>query len=443
MRPLRSLLALSTALFSLAALADDYVVFVAPRDTPAAEAAQKQADDKAVFWFAKLHKALNKVGELLAEGEHTVTVKVAQSDAASAAGAGTWQVPPIKNPKATLKLLGGWTPDWSTRDPFAHPTELLTGEGRPQPILSFSPKSAIGEIVISGFVFDAAPSNKYDAKTNSLLKGSSRTIPLLGFSMVVTRHLVVADNVFLNSAHKAFDPYISPETKDVVVDIQNNFFLNNVIPMKLSPALYKGNTVKTMNLKNNSFILNWPFNPDPTSGNVGAIELYHKDCCNELVVEGNLFAFNAGGAMQHDWPTGRMPKMSFLNNLFFTNATLFGDGRGDAGFFTGKFGPNPKHLIVTVGALEDDFDYTVKGNVSFDPEVPVALVDLQAADSSSVTAKKTVMNDLRGMFGLNKQGGTVAIANYAPRMGLDVANLPFPKNARAKAYGVSPDKLYK
>ena len=436
-------LLLALVLFALPAFADDYVVLVAPRDTPAAEAAQKLADDKTTFWFAKLHKALNKVGELLAQGQHTVTVKVVQSDAASAAGAGTWKVPPINNPQATLKLLGGWKADWSERDPFKYPTELLTGEGRPDPILSFSPKSNIGEIVISGFILDAAPSNKYDAKTNSLLKGSSRTIPLLGFSMVVTRHLVVADNVFLNGAHKAFDPYISPADKNVVVDIQNNFFLNNVIPMKLSPALYKGNTVKTMNLKNNSFILNWPFNPDPTSGNVGAIELYHKDCCGELNVEGNLFAYNAGGAMQHDWPTGRMPKMSFTNNLFFMNATLFGDARPEAGFFTGKFGPNPKHLIVTVGALEDDFDYPVKGNVSFDPEVPVAMVDLQAADSSAVRAKKTVMNDLRGLFGVNKQGGTVAIANYAPRMGFDPTNLPFPKNEKAKAFGVQAGGLYK
>lgn len=434
---------LSLVLVAAPAAAEDYVVLVAPRDSPAGEVAQKLADDKTTFWFAKLHKALEKVGGLLAQGQHTCTVKVAQMSETGAAGAGTWKVPPINNPRATLKLLGGWSSDWSQRDPFKFPTELVTSEGRADPILSFSPKSALQEIVISGFVFDAAPSNKYDAKTNSLLKASSRTIPLLGFAMVSTRHLVVADNVFLNSAHKAFDPYISPADKDVVVDIQNNFFLNNVIPMKLSPALSKGNTVKAMNLKNNSFIANWPFNPDPTSGNVGAIELYHTDCCTELVVEGNLFAFNPGGAMQHDWPAARMPRMSFTNNLFFMNATLFGDTRPEAGFFTGKFGPNAKHLVVTSNSVEDDFSYGVKGNVSFDPEVPVALVDLKAADSTGVQAQKTVMNDLRGLLGLNKQGGTVAIANYAPRMGIDPTNLPFPKNEKARAYGVQPGAIYK
>ncbi|MDX2013481.1 MAG: hypothetical protein SFW67_25035, partial [Myxococcaceae bacterium] len=93
--------------------------------------------------------------------------------------------------------------------------------------------------------------------------------------------------------------------------------------------------------------------------------------------------------------------------------------------------------------LQDDYSYEMKGNVVMDPKVPVALVDLQAADSSSVTAKKTVMNDVRGMFGLNKEGGTVAIANYAPRMGLDLKNLPFPAEEKAKGYGVQAAQVFK
>jgi hypothetical protein len=183
--------------------------------------------------------------------------------------------------------------------------------------------------------------------------------------------------------------------------------------------------------------MNWPYNPDPTSSNVGAVELYHADCCSQLVIEQNLFAYNVGGAMQHDWPTNRMGKLLIKNNLFYMNATLFGDARPEAGLFTGKFGLNPRHIVVALAAhLEDDFPYEFAGNVSFDPKIPVALVDLQAADSSSVTAKKTVLNDVRGLFGQNKDGGSVAIKNYAPRMGLDLQHLPFPAEPKAASYGV-------
>ena len=56
-------------------------------------------------------------------------------------------------------------------------------------------------------------------------------------------------------------------------------------------------------------------------------------------------------------------------------------------------------------------------------------------------AKKTVINDLRGMFGQNKDGGRVAIKNFAPRMGLDLEHLPFPAEAKAEAYGVQRAKV--
>jgi hypothetical protein len=75
--------------------------------------------------------------------------------------------------------------------------------------------------------------------------------------------------------------------------------------------------------------------------------------------------------------------------------------------------------------------------------VLVALVDLQASDASSVASKKTVLNDVRGMFGLNKEGGTARIVNYAPRMVLDLAHLPFPKEPKAADYGVRLNAVFK
>lgn len=433
---------LSAALLvcSAPAFAETFTIYVAARDSDAHKAAEKLVDDKTTFWFAKMAKALPKAVELINGTANEVRIHMAQGQEA-----GLFGMSGVDGSKGKLFILGGWCPDWKTRDPFQCPTEIIAGDGRPDAFFNFGGnKTLFGELVLSGFILDAAPSNKYDAKTNSLLKGTSRTIPLLSLKQVVVQHLVISDNVFLNGAQRAFEVYHSPMSNETVVDVQNNFFLNNVIPMKFSPAGYKGFKTKAINFKNNSVILNWPFNPDPTSSDVGALTLWHKDCCGELNIENNLFAYNPGGAMQHDWPEARMPKLRINNNLFFMNATLFGNDKPEAGFFTGKFGPNPSYIVVNVSpGLVDDYGYEMKGNVVMDPKVPVALVDLQAADSSSVTAKKTVMNDLRGMFGINKEGGTVAIKNYAPRMGLDLKNLPFPAEEKAKSYGVQTSLVFK
>ncbi|MBK7862687.1 MAG: hypothetical protein IPJ65_29580 [Archangiaceae bacterium] len=437
---MKNAFALGLLLLPLVVRAEVYKLYVAERDSAAHKAAEPLADGKTSFWFPKLTRGLEKAVELLNGTDHQVQVLVAQGQ-----HAGLWALPNgLPGGKAKLLLLGGHCPDWKKRDPFGCPTELLGGDARPQAVLGFGGnKTQLSELVISGFVFDSAQSNKYDARTNSLLKGSSRTLPLLALSQVVVGHLVIADNVFLNSAHRAFELYHSAASNETTVDIDNNFFLNNVIPLKFEPAGYKGFKTKTVNFTHNSVILNWPFNPDATSSNVGALELYHKDCCGELNLEDNLFAYNPGGAMQHDWPVNRMGKLALKNNLFFMNATLFGDGRPEAGVFVGKFGPNPKHIVVPLAAhMEDDYPYAFSGNVSFDPKVPVALVDLQAADSSAVSAKKTLMNDVRGLFGQNKEGGTVAIKNFAPRMGLDLEHLPFPAEAKAAAFGVQRTRAW-
>ncbi|MBL8909954.1 MAG: hypothetical protein JNM17_04530 [Archangium sp.] len=428
------------ALVTFAAQAEVIEIYVAARDTPAAKAAEPMADGKTKFWFPKLPRAFEKVAELLNGTEHEVRVNVAKADDLPAVALPNG----LNGAKAKLLILGGWCDDWKKRDPFTCASAFTTGEGRNTGFLSFGGnKTLLDTLVVSGFVMNAAPSNKYDAKTNSLLKGTSSTTPLMGLSQVVVKKLVVADNVFVNGAHRAFEVYHSPASNEAEVEIVNNFVLNTVIPFKFSPALYKGFLTRRVRFANNSVIMNWPFNPDSTSSNVGALELYHKDCCSELVVEGNLFAFNFGGAMQHDWPTNRMGKLALRNNLFFKNAQLFGDDRAEAGVFTGKFGTNPKYAVIALAAhMEDDYPYEFSGNVSLDPGLSILPPDLLAADSNKVEADKTKMNEVRQLVGANQQGGTVAIKNYAPRLDLDLTKLPFPTEAKAKAFGVQKDKLF-
>lgn len=418
-----------------ALLAETYTILVAPKDTPAYAFAESKADDATIFAERKLHRALTNAAELLQSGSHTVNILVAQGVYTGKAKRGVWVVPTIDNPQGTLRILGGFNDDFSGRQPFGLLVELQTIYGRDGAILQFSPKSKLKEVVVSGLLFDAAPSNKYDSRTNSILKGQSRSYPLLSFSLLKTDRLVVADNIFMNGAHGAFDPYVQPLSGGAVVDIENNVFLNNIKALKLGAP----KPVAALNLRHNTFFLNWPFNPDATSSNVSAVELYHSGGAKQVNVAGNLFAFNPGGAMQHDWPEDRMPGLAIQDNLFHSNAALFEDGAAEAGVFAGKFGTNPIYLVLDLETVEDDFDYDVDGNVALDPQIPIAMADLQAADSYSVQRQNTTLNDVRRIFGLNQSGGTVAIANYAPAM---LYRFPMPTNEQAKAYGAQPGRLW-
>ncbi len=393
-------------------------IYVAPKDTPAFAAAEKKAQAAGGQAERTLQRALDRAAEALNKGgPAVVTVRIAAGEYGGKLGAGTFAVPVVDNPEGTLRILGGYGDDLEARAPFRTLTRLKTAAGRGGGILAFTEKSKLKELVVSGLVLDAAPSNTYDGKGN-LLKDQSRTFPLVTFANSLANRLVVADNVFLNGAHGAFDPFIAPASAETTVEIRNNFFLNNVKAIQIGAGLsFRGNTVREVKLAQNTFISNWPYNPDPTSSNVGAVTLHNKESAQALAIEGNLFAYNPGGAMQHDWPEGRMPRVAIKGNLFFKNATLFGKEEPGDGAIVGKFGTNPKYLVLDPDAIEE-LSYDIGGNVALDPGIPVTqLLVVSSGD-----------------------GDDVEIEGFAPAMELDPAALPVPKDAKAAAYGVQVDR---
>jgi len=402
----------------LPAAAATHTVYVAPRDTPAAAAAQGKANGTTAFAERTLQRGLELAAELAGKpGAHEVNVLLSAGPHETRTGAGAWTVPAVNNPAASLRIAGGYTADWGARTPLATPSQLVTVSGRGGPILSFTRATRLKQIVVSGLALDAAPSNAYDEKSKGILKAQSRTYPLLAFSLAQTDHLVIADNIFLNGAHGAFEPHISPASANTVVDIQNNFFVNNIKTLMIGPNNPAMRTpIKEVNLRHNTFVLNWPFNPDPDSSNVGAIELYHKTSAATLNIEGNLFAYNPGGAFQHDWPANRMPAINFRRNLFFSNAALFDKKEAGAGAIVGKFGANPKHQVLTLAGAEDDLKYGFEGNVSLDPQIKVEF---------SLAVKPG-------------EGDDVDLEGYAPRVEYDPKALPYPTNPMARGFGVQP-----
>ncbi len=414
------LLAGAAAGFQVPAGAETRVLYVAPRETPAFAAAERLGGPVQ----PSLHRALDQAAEAVNQpGPQTVTVMVAAGEYDGKAGQGTWPIPRLTNPQGSLRLVGGFGDDYSSRQPFTRLTKLVTSSGRPGAILSFAPRSQVREIVISGFHVDGALSNAYDEETNSFLRAGSRSFPVIAFNQLVTDRVVIADNLFLNGGHGVLDPLIAAASPETVVEIRNNLFLNNIKTMQVgagSGLPYRGNTVKTVRLVQNTFLLNWPYNPEPTSSNVSAVTLHHRGTAQEIHVEGNLFAYNLGGAMQHDWQESRMPKLTLRNNLFYKNGLLFGKQEPGAGVFAGKFGLNPKYLVLDAARIADDFSYQVEGNVTLDPGLPVKQDLLVEAD-----------------------GDNLKVRNFAPRTAYDPKAPPLPSVPEARRYGIQPDRLWK
>ncbi|HIG74469.1 MAG TPA: hypothetical protein EYQ24_07815 [Bacteroidetes bacterium] len=422
-----------------------FAVLVAPRDTPAYAFAQSNANDASVFAERKLWRGLNKAAELLNEGgNRTVMVLIAEGTYDGQFGTGVWKVPPVDNASGTLQIMGGYNEQFNGRQPFGLPVRLQTIYGRDGAILQFEQGTQLRELIVSGLLLDAAPSNAYDAQTNSIKKGESRHMTIVSMGRMVSERVTFADNIFLNGDRRAIDLTWSPASPDAEVHLVNNFFLNNLIC--LETKIY-GRTISDRGgrlvVRHNSFILNWPYNPDNTSSNVGTVELYHRDSFRELVFERNLFAYNSGGVFQHDWPLNRMPDdIAIRENLFFGNGALWGDGEPGAAVMVGKFGTSPTYRVLSLEDVEDDYDADLAGNVAFNPEIPVVLLPLQGVNSGDVQAEVSVLNDVRRMFGMNTDGGTVAIQNFAPALSYDTRLLPLPQNDDAKAYGVQPTALY-
>lgn len=394
-----------------AGLASAEVIYVAPKGTPDYDAAAALGGHGVE---STLHAAMKTAADLLNEGgAREVSIYVAEGEYDGKAGQGIWEIPSIRNPEGVLRLIGGWHDGFAARSPFDNWAVLKTSPTRNGAFISLGQRSQLREYSISGFIFDGSPSNGYDADTNSFLRAQSRSWPMLSFGYLRTDLLIIADNVFANAGHGVFDPAITPASENAVVEIRNNLFLNNIKAIQVGAGI---SPVREVRVVGNTFLMNWPYNPDPTSSNVGALTLDESSSANSLLIEGNIFAQNPGGAMQHDWPEERMPAITLRGNLFYQNALLFGDDSAGGGALVGKFGANPIYLVLDLDTVEEDFGYTVEGNVVTDPEFDLTF-DLEVTED----------------------GDDLQLQNFAPKM--DLRFVPVPAAVDAEGYGAHADRV--
>ncbi len=412
----------------------DKVYFVGG-DKEAGEQMAASADGQ---WVKGLSKAFARAADTLATGgEMNVEIRVAGGDYDGDLGSGGYTIPRLNNPESTLTIKGGYLEDFSSRDPFKYPTQIVTDAGRSQPLWQFTKNSVIGSLVVDGLLFDCVGSNAYDAKTNSLLKRGSSTHTFFDFEMLETNYLGFHNCIFMNSAHRVMETLIRAQSDDAEIRFYNSIFVNCIIPLKLDTARFR-HKPQQIAIDHCSFLINWAFNPDPDTGVPAAIEIGPADAATEIVITNNLFYSNFGGAILA--LNLKMPGLTINNNNFIGNGLLHGLPE-----------PGAAAMIVTAGGRKQPIDVDTieeiaavneaEGNVSIAPGIPLTLGEVQAVDASKVRVEEDWENEVRRLLGIDLQGGTVVIKDFAPKKVYDPNNPPFAVREEAKRYGASPGLL--
>ena len=420
--------------FSLPFQATADKVYLVGGDKEKGKAAAEKVDGK---WVKSLTKAFAKAAaDLEAGGEMTVTIKLAAGEYKGDLGSGAYDLPIFNNEKARLHIIGGFSPNFSKRKPFKTPSRIVTVPDRSAPLWKFAKRSKLAAFVVDGLHFDAVASNKYDAMSNSLLKGTSSTHVYIKFNYLETNHLEFSNCVFANSPHRVMETLIRAATPEAQIRFHNDIFINCVIPLKLDTARFR-NKPKKIEVSDCSFILNWAYNPDPNTGNPAALELGPKDAANEIVITNSLFYANFGGAILalHK----QLPALTLNNNNFVGNGLLHNRKDSDAVAMIviagGKKQDLTPDLLEDVPAVDEAED-----NVSVAPGIPIVLGEVQTVDASKIKAEKSWTNEVNRLLGKNLAGGRINIRNYAPPLNYTPSKPPVATSSEGKKYGASPKK---
>jgi len=366
-----------------------YEILVAPKKSDAYVNAKELSNESTIWAERKIHKAFKRASSLLTKcSSCNVTIKIASGVYEGFGRTGQWLFPETNAPKSNLYILGSYDDSFNERHPFDAPSMLKVTENRSKPVISFEGrKNAYNILKISGFLIDAAPGNSYDASTNSLLKGTSNSDKMIRFGSMELDRLLISDNIFLNAANGVSEPLVRAASKKSEIVISNNFFINNLFAWRVKSA-YGKNIFSKHIIKGNSFILNWPYNPDTSTALPGTLEIGNKNDVKHVIIKENLFAYNVGGAISPEWTDSRGPKVTMEKNLFFENGSLFGTKDSDNGVAVGKFNGAAVHSIYNIEDIEDDFEWTVLNNISADPNLRIAIPKLKSLQDKDESEEK-------------------------------------------------------
>ena len=322
------------------------------------------------------------------------SIHVAEGKYFGRLGVGVWVIP-----FDGVQLLGGYTPDFSARDPWAHPTQLLWDkESKNRPNQARVLAKAKGALV-DGITIDMRDQNEYQDAQQSGRK--DRNIEETAISL---EHAGVVRNcVVVNACQECV---VTPPGSTIA----NNLFVNAMI---FAVKVNSGDPKAITTIQDNTILFTWD-NKSPGKGAYrgSAIHLGQQASAD---IRGNILAHNDNNAI---YTNGALDRTSITNNVFAMN--LF------ANLLTGEGGTKAVVDDQTMELLEEVGLKAIDGNRVVAHELPIdaAWLDLYSKRTASQTGK-VVMDDwnkFRQLAGLPLMGTGYQVATgVAPPYALDKA----------------------
>ena len=313
----------------------------------------------------------------------------------------------------SVSIIGGYSPDFSTRDPWGKYKTIFTGTNDYNKGLTTSRLRINGNpsapVLIDGIIVDNGPRNRYKTEKHQLIlrkanpsKGENPTPETPGIKILMSGEgtsVTIQNCIVMNTAptQGAIDVQIGKNSKAV---IRNNLIVNNTGEGIMAKTNWHGETPEnfaTYIIENNTILFNWKHDAIASYGGNSLM----MDTRVKLIAKNNIFGFGDFGGVNN---IKKCQNLELINNNFF--------GHKSYDFFD--------TAPMSVADMADYAEYVKKaqGNVSEPVKLPLnpdwaALyasrkeISRAEVDASSTVSNSTE-NQVRSILGLNLQGSSVS-----------------------------------
>jgi len=315
--------------------------------------------------------------------------------------------------RASVSIIGGYSPDFSSRDPWGKHKTILTGTNDYNTGLTTARlrinANAKAPVLIDGIIIDNGPRNRYKTDKHQLIlrkanaaKGQNPSPETPGIKILMKgteTNVTVKNCIIMNTAptQGALDIQLGKNGK---ANITNNLIVNNTGEGIMAKTNWHGDTPEnyaTYLIENNTILFNWKHDAIASYGGNSLM----MDTSVNLTANGNIFGFADFGGVNN---------IKNCENLILNNNNFFGHKKYD---FFDTSGMNVTDMIDYADFLKGG-----EGNVSEPISLPTnqSWANLYAArkeiSRAAVDASSTVSNSkenqIRGILGLNKMGSSVS-----------------------------------
>ena len=330
---------------------------------------------------------------------------------------GKLQVGSWKIPFEGVQLLGGYSKDWSERDPWKHMTMLVWDRNsKNQPLgarIEVTEKGA----VLDGLVLDGVEQNEYqdEKKSGREQRSLDKSDEMVQMALPGT----VRNCVFLNTGRQGL---VCP----VGTTIENNLFMNtfdSAIKINSLPPEAPESKVPAA-VKNNTILWSW----DDRAAGKGGYQGTGIYMSGPATITNNIFAFCDNNGI---YCVGGVERSTVSNNLFFMNKW--------ANFKLGQGGKDALADDKSMDLMEEMGLKGFEGNKVGNPGLALDKDWMEGTTKRTLLDKGKVemddMNNLRQTLGMDLRGtGGAGASGVAPAYDLTKAMaLMTPKDEKTGA----------